>query len=338
MAVRVPRHLQSRDPAVIAPIAGLRYLPPDLPGWTRRRRGKGFSYLDERGDLIGPPRRRRLCELAVPPAWDDVWLSPAPDGHLQATGVDDAGRKQYRYHDEYRALSETRKFARLRYFGRALPLLRSYIGDALEAPLGSRTLAVGAVLGVIDEGLARVGNRESAADGHYGATTLTADHVGDDGHVVLEYPGKGGKLRTVVIEDEQLGDILGSLADHSGEQLFRYRNDDGVDTSVTAADVNAVIASVAGPVFSAKDFRTWGGSRRALEARAEGQERLASVDAAANTLGNSRAVARSSYVHPVVLEASDADISSVWNGSRRSKTMSRGDSALRKLLAPPASR
>lgn len=162
MAVRVPRQLASRDPSVVAPLAGLRYIAAEEPGWTRRRHGRGFSFRDEHGGVIVEPERIRLVRLAVPPAWADVWLAPVADGYLQATGIDAAGRKQYRYHDEYRALCEARKFDRIRYFGRALSDLRAHIAEAVTAPEGSKELAVGAVLGVIDEGLLRVGNEQSA--------------------------------------------------------------------------------------------------------------------------------------------------------------------------------
>lgn len=331
MAVRVPRELVTRDPAVVAPLAGLRYLPPDPPGWTRRRRGRGFSFVDEHGATITSPERERLVRLAVPPAWDDVWFAPLADGYLQATGIDAAGRKQYRYHDDYRALCEARKFDRIRYFGRALPGLRAFIEQSLGAPPRSKRLAIGAALGLIDEALLRVGNEQSAEDGHHGATTLCADHVVDDGHIVLEYVGKSGKPHTVVIDDEQLGEVLSSLAG-TDERLFTYDDVDGEVRNITAADVNAVIAHVAGPAFSAKDFRTWGGSRVALEARIEGSGPVASIDEAADALGNTRAVARAAYVHPDVVAASDERVAEVWRASRRSATMKRGDRALVKLL------
>lgn len=332
MAVRVPRELATRDPAVIAPLVGLRFLSPEPPGWTRRRRGKGFSFVDETGKTIGEPERLRLVELAVPPAWQDVWFAPISDGYLQATGVDDAGRKQYRYHDDYRALCEARKFERIRFFGRALPGLRTYIAESLSAQTHSKTLAIGAVLGVIDSGLIRIGNEQSADDGHHGATTLVADHLEDDGHIVLDYVGKSGKDRTVVIEDEQLVDILRTLADQAENRLFTYLDEDDEERVVSAAEVNAVIAQVAGPAFSAKDFRTWGGSRVALEARVDGLGSIESIDATAAALGNTRAVARSSYVHPQVLDASDDRIADVWRRSRRSDNFSRADRALYKLL------
>lgn len=334
MAVRVPRMLSNRDPKFVAPLAGLRYIPDTPPGWGRRRRGRGFSFIDETGAVIVGEDRDRLKRLAVPPAWGDVWFAPVADGYLQATGTDAAGRKQYRYHDDYRALCEARKFDRICYFGRALPGLRTHVAQLLEAPEGSKALAIGAVLGVIDAGLLRVGNEQSSEIGHYGATTLAADHLDNDGHASLSYVAKGGKNRTVIIEDEQLADILSSLADHDDERLFTYQTADNETKAVTGSDVNSVIAEVAGPAFSAKDFRTWGGSRQALEARIDGLGATESVDVAAEALGNTRTVARSSYVHPTVLSSSDEMIESAWRRSRRSATMARSDRALAKLLKP----
>lgn len=334
MTVRVPKELSIRDPAFVAPLAGLRFMPPEPPGWGRRRRGNGFRFVDAEGDPVQGAERQRLVDLAVPPAWDDVWFAPVPDGYLQATGFDDAGRKQYRYHDDYRAVREARKFERVRYFGRALPGLRSYVAESLEEPPGSLRLAVGAALGIIDAGLLRVGNEQSSDSGRYGATTLAADHVNDDddGHMTLSYLGKGGKARLVVIEDEHLADVVSSLADADDDRLFTYSDGSQERRPITAADVNAVIAEVAGPSFSAKDFRTWGGSRQALEERVNGQSRTQSVDAAATALGSTRTVAKNSYVHPLVMSASDELVERVWASSRRSQTMARADRALLKLL------
>ncbi len=332
MNVRVPKALSVRDPKFVAPLADLRYLAPTTPGWTRRRCGRGFSFLDNEGNIIRGEERDRLRGLAVPPAWENVWFAPIPDGYLQATGVDGAGRKQYRYHAKYRALREARKFQRLSYFGRAIPDLRAHVAEMLRSQAGSKTLAVGAALRMIDAGLVRVGNERSARTGHYGATTLAADHVDEDGYVALTYVAKGGKHRSVVIEDEQLGDILEILADHDEERLFTYDGPDSETTTVSASDVNSVIATVAGPSFSAKDFRTWGGSRQAIEARVQGREIVESVDLAAAALGNTRTVARSSYIHPAVIASSASVIDEVWRRSRQSATMSRGNRALLKLL------
>lgn len=345
--VRVPPELARRDPERLAETAGLRYVEADEPGYGRRRRGRGFSYLD--GDtVVRPPERDRLAALAVPPAWSDVWFCRNDDGHLQATGFDDAGRKQYRYHDRFRAARDRQKFDRLRYFSRTLLPVRRQVAIWLEADAGTRNNAIGAVLRLLDVGLLRIGNRESADDGHHGATTLLADHLStvdsengsddaandgaDSGYVQLDYVAKSGKARTVLIEDDELAEVLVRLADHDRRSLFWFRDDDGSEREVTAVDVNRALAAIVGPAFTAKDFRLWGGTRLALEARVEGATALEAVDHSAGELGNTRAVARSSYIHPQVLETSDADIDAIWRRSRRSTWRSRSDSALDKLL------
>lgn len=286
---------------------------------------------------IEPPERDRLVSLAIPPAWDDVWLCPQPKGHLQAVGRDAADRKQYRYHDAYRALRDQQKFDRLAYFPKALRRLRPVVSDWLDEQIGSERYALGAVIRLLDVGLLRLGNDVSAAGGAHGATTLHADHVTadpDEGYVVLQYRGKGGKARTVVVEDDEMMDVLRELANADAERLFWFIDAmSGERRRVRGSDVNRAIAEIAGPAFSAKDFRTWGGSRRALEARAEGADEVAAVDEAAETLGNTRAVARSAYVHPRVLAATDTDIARAWQRSRASQWFTRADSALAKLLA-----
>jgi len=355
MAIRVPRDLLDRDPATLAPLARLRFLTDEAPGISRRRCGRGFTYLNHSGQTVRGTDRERLVSLAVPPMWVDVWMSPAPDGHLQASGFDAAGRKQYRYHDDFRALCEQRKFERLRYFGRALTQLRKQAQLDLEEPLGSRAHAVAAAVRTIDEGLLRVGNEASADEGHYGATTLHADHVessktapensqADDGKqgkdagggfVTLRYIAKSGQERSVTIEDEELGDIIEEMRDADAPRLFWY-DDPTTDErqNVTASDVNAWIAQITGPAFSAKDFRTWGGSRASLVARATGETTIEAVDSAAEELGNTRAIARASYVHPLVLNATDQEIEALWKRSRSSAWLHRGDNALTKLLDP----
>lgn len=334
MAVRVPNALQVRDPAVLAPEAGLVYVPDTEPGITRRRRGRGFSYHDAFGATLDGADRERVEALAVPPAWEHVWVCSDPRGYLQASGIDDAGRKQYRYHDDFRAHAERRKFDRLAYFARAVIQIRAAVMEALDEPLGTRDHAVAAAVRLIDECLLRVGNHQSAANGHYGATTLTVDHVVDDEHLALDYEAKSGVTRTIVIDDDDLADILGELAADGDDELFWF-DDDVTDSRrrATAADINEFISRHGGEAFSAKDFRTWGGSTIALESRATGDRLIDAVDAAADGLGNTRAVARSSYVHPVVLTADDDAIDTAWKSSRSSKWSSRAERALGKLIA-----
>ncbi|NNE12509.1 MAG: DNA topoisomerase IB [Ilumatobacter sp.] len=334
MSIRVPAELTERDAEVLAPAAGLVYLPDDEPGITRVRRGKGFSYVDAFGKTVHGAERDRIEALAIPPAWVQVWISPDPRSYLQASGLDDAGRKQYRYHDDFLAFSEHRKFARLPYFGQALPIIRKVTQKAVDRePVGARDHAIAAAIRLIDTCLLRVGNHRSAANGHYGATTLTVEHVIDDDTVELEYAAKSGQTRTIVVEDDDMADILVDLADDADDELFWFEDGEGERRRATASDINEFIAEHAGPAFSAKDFRTWGGSKAALEARAEGDEVLEAVDAAAEELGNTRAVARNSYIHPQVIEAADEQVEAAWNSSRTSKWGDRADHALRKLLS-----
>lgn len=335
MAVRVPEELLLRDPSVIAPAAGLRYVPDDRPGITRRRRGAGFSYVDAFGASVSGRTRSQIEALAIPPAWESVWISPHRSGYLQASGFDEAGRKQYRYHDDFRAHCEARKFARLPYFSRAIVQLRTATEAALDEPLGTRVHAVAAAVRLIDTCLLRVGNDESAVNGHYGATTLTVDHVVDDGYVALDYVGKSGKTRSIVVEDDDLSDILLELAHDADNELFWFDDPEtGERRRAGATDINRFIVHHAGEAFSAKDFRTWGGSAIAVQGRAEGERILEAVDHAAHELGNTRAVARSSYIHPRVLDAEDDEIDAAWRASRSSKWLSRAESALGKLINP----
>lgn len=334
MAIAVPPDLTERDAEVLARAAGLVYLPDTEPGIERVRRGKGFSYVDPFGKPVRGAERERIEALAIPPAWTNVWISPDERSYLQAAGFDDAGRKQHRYHEEFRAFSDDRKFARLPYFGRALPLIRKATQHALaEQPVGAREHAVAAAVRLIDTCLLRVGNERSAANGHHGATTLTIEHVIDDDTLELDYIAKSGKTQTVVVEDDELAEILIALAEDADDELFWFEDDHGERRRATANDINAFIVEHAGPAFSAKDFRTWGGSKTALEARADGAEVLEAVDAAADALGNTRAVARSSYVHPLVLDAEDDVIQQAWKQSRASKWADRADRALCRLLA-----
>ncbi|MGA9277035.1 DNA topoisomerase IB [Ilumatobacter sp.] len=333
MVVRVPDELIERDPAVLAPAAGLVDIADDQPGIARRRRGSGFSYQDASGNDIDLVERERIEALAIPPAWNDVWISPDPLGYLQASGTDDAGRKQYRYHDRFRSFCEDRKFARLHYFARAVVVIRKATQRALDQPLGSRDHAVAAAVALIDRSLLRVGNDDSATNGHYGATTLTVDHVVDDDVMMLNYTAKSGKERAVVIEDEDLVAVLSELAEDADDELFWFDIEpDGERRRATASDVNHFIVEQVGSAFSARDFRTWGGSAIAVEARATGSRVLEAIDEAADELGNTRAVARSSYVHPLIVEADDETIAEAWSSSRTSKWLGRSESALAKLL------
>jgi DNA topoisomerase-1 len=287
------------------------------PGISRVRRGRGFSFHLPDGTLLEGADRDRCVRLAVPPAWTDVWICPEAHGHLQATGRDDAGRKQYRYHDAWRALREATKFAALPRFGLALPTIRERYDSDLRHRTLDKDRVLSLVLALLDETLLRIGNEGYADEnGGHGLTTIAAEHV-DLGATVarFEFLGKSGVDQQVTLRDRRLVRQLRQIEQADQPQLLAW-SDDGGETwrDVRAEDVNQHLREVAGePSISAKDFRTWGGSVVALgdlhaaeptdDERELQSQRIAAVDAAADALGNTRAVARSSYVHPVVLDA-----------------------------------
>jgi DNA topoisomerase I len=285
------------------------------PGVRRVRRGRGFSFHSPDGTLLDGDARRRCLELAVPPAWTDVWICARPDGHLQATGRDDAGRKQYLYHPTWRALREAVKFASLPTFGAVLPMLREQVDADLRRRRLDRRRVLAMVVALLDETLVRIGNEGHAdEEGGHGLTTLTLDHV-EVGSTVTRFcfPGKSGVEQQHTVRCRRLTRQLRCMLDAGQPQVFAWTEDGTAWRDVRAEDVNAHLRAVTGEAVSAKDFRTWGGTVTALAQLraappAEGereldQQRLAAVDAVAEALGNTRAVARSSYVDPRVLAA-----------------------------------
>jgi DNA topoisomerase-1 len=286
------------------------YVDDDLPGITRRRAGKGWAYYDTSGTLIrDPAERRRLNAIALPPAYADAWFCPAPNGHILATGYDDAGRKQYRYHPHFRRHRESAKFDACAAFGKRLPLVRKRVeADLARGPV-TRDRALAAVVRLLDLSAIRVGNEQYAkSNASYGATTLRADHaeVGRR-RLVLHFVGKGGKAHDLAVEDEDLAAAvrrMEDLAEEGEDHLFRYEDEDGEVRPVTSADVNAYLRETMGEDFTAKHFRTFHASSLAFErlATGEGHVKLAAMlEHVAAALGNTPAIARSAYVHPAVI-------------------------------------
>ncbi len=297
-----------------AELVGLVLSDDGVPGITRVRRGSGFSFHLPDGTLLEDAERDRCLRLAVPPAWTDVWICPEPTGHLQATGRDDAGRKQYLYHQSWRALREAAKFSALPRFGAALPTIRARVDSDLRRRSLDRDRVLALVLALLDETLLRIGNEGYAdEDGGHGLTTLTHEHV-ELGTTVtrFRFAGKSGVEQDVTVRDRRLARQLRRMAEADQPQLLAWRNGQGW-RDVRAEDVNDHLREVTGENVTAKDFRTWGGTVRALEVLAQAPatddereldaQRLEAVDAAAAALGNTRAVARASYVHPIVLDA-----------------------------------
>lgn len=328
-------------PEEMASTASLRYVEDGEPGYRRIRRGKGFSYVDEKGEPLPEPDREWIRSLVIPPAWSDVWICADGKGHILATGYDDAGRKQYIYHPRWEEIRDQVKFERMADFGDRLLDLRKHVDRDLRRPGLAREKVLALAIAVLDRTLIRVGNRQYAeTNDSYGLTTLTGEHVDLNGsRVVLAFNGKGGAEHEMAFSDRRLASLLGRCQELGGQTLFSYETGDGVG-SVGSSDVNAYLADVTGRQFTAKDFRTWGASSIVAGCLAAGKVEdesdkafLEAVDVAAERLGNTRQVCRSSYVHPVVEEAyADGRLLRAWKGSRSGKWMSRAESTVTKLL------
>lgn len=296
--------------------AGLRWATDDGPGIVRRRAGRGFAYRRANGE---PVRDRgtlaRIRALAIPPAWTDVWISPDPRGHLQATGRDARGRKQHRYHPAFRARRERDKYDRLVAFASLLPTIRDRVEADLARPGLPREKVLAAVVRLLELTLIRVGNDEYARlNRSFGLTTLRDRHAEIRGsRVRFAFRGKGGKRHEVTLRDRRLARVVARCQELPGQELLQYVDEDGVVRDVASDDVNAYLREVSGQDVTAKDFRTWAGTvlaYRALRAlrpsKTDGEARrnvVAAVRRTADGLGNTPAVARRSYVHPSVLEA-----------------------------------
>jgi DNA topoisomerase-1 len=294
----------------------LRYVQDDRPGIRRIRAGRGFRYVGAAGRPIRDARTlRRIQRLAIPPAYTDVWICPDPRGHVQATGRDSRGRKQYRYHARWREVRDELKFDRMLAFARALPRIRRRVRRDLARHGLPRAKVVAAIVQLLADTCIRVGNEEYArANRSYGLTTLRDSHVrvrGDD--VRFEFRGKRGKLHRCRLRDRAMARVVARCQSLPGAELFQYVDGRGRRHSVGSADVNAYVRRASSDQFSAKDFRTWSGTMiaaRALAsakaARSPSERRravLAALDEVAETLNNTRAVCRKYYVHPRLLEA-----------------------------------
>ena len=289
----------------------LRYIGSFEKGYTRRRDGEAWAYFDPDGKRVRTKSVvSRLNSLALPPAYEDAWYCPFPNGHIQAVGFDAKGRRQYRYHPDFSARKDADKYARVLDFAAKLPAIRKQIEKDLRRRDMSVDRVVAGVIRLLDIGKIRVGNVQYARDNNsFGATTLRNRHAKVKGaKVVLEYVGKSGKLQRISIEDRRLSTIIKQCHDLPGQALFQYIGDDGGLRPVTSSDVNDYLKQHAGE-FTAKDFRTWGASAIAFGALVRAgetitlKEMLVEVSA---KLGNTPAIARKSYVHPAIIEAVQA--------------------------------
>jgi DNA topoisomerase-1 len=307
------------DPLLAAREAHLRYVDDSGPGFRRVCRGKDFRYLDAEGrPLRDPDQIARIRSLAIPPAWTDVWICPSPSGHIQATGRDARGRKQYRYHPRWREVRDETKYGRMLAFADALPRIRAGVESALSKAGFSREKVLATVVRLLEMTLIRVGNQEYARqNGSYGLTTLRNDHVDVDGATIrFHFRGKAGVEHSLELHDRRIARIVERCLDLPGEELFGYTDADGKAHSVESADVNAYIRELAGADFSAKDFRTWTGTVLAAyalrELKCDGgatatkKNVAAAVRRVARRLGNTPAVCRKCYVHPAIFQAYSA--------------------------------
>jgi DNA topoisomerase I len=304
-------------------VARLRRVDCSGPGIRRRRRGKGFEYLDEDGRrIVAPSVLKRIRELAIPPAWEEVWICPYPEGHIQATGVDDAGRKQYRYHDRWRERRDREKFESMTSFARALPRLRRRVARDLARAGMPRDKVLACAVRLLDRGFFRIGSEDYAEENDtYGIATMRKRHVAVAGdEVVFDYESKGGRRRLQSIGDPEVAEVVGALKRRrgGGEELLAYK-EGGRWVKVRSADINEYVKEAAGDAFTAKDFRTWSGTvlaAVALAVSAPAQRTASSrkraktraVKEVAHHLGNTPAVARSSYIDPRVFDRFDGGL------------------------------
>lgn len=307
------------DPAEAAAAAGLSYVSDTRPGIRRRRSGSGFSYVGPDGlPLRDKVQIARIRSLAIPPAYTDVWISPNPQGHIQATGRDARGRKQYRYHPRWRATRDETKYGRMLAFSDALPAIRARVDEDLGRPGLPREKVLATVVRLLESTCIRVGNDEYARDNKsFGLTTLQDRHVTISGSTIkFSFRGKSGKQVSCGTNDRRLARIVQRCQDLPGAELFQYQNEAGEPQDIGSGDVNAYIREISGQDFTAKDFRTWAGTKLAAaeleEIGAGSSEREAksnivrAVDLVSEQLNNTRAVCRKYYVHPAVFDSYSA--------------------------------
>jgi DNA topoisomerase-1 len=304
------------DSAAAAAEAGLQYVSDDRPGYTRRASNGEFEYLDTEGKKIRDEQRLlRIKRLAIPPAWTDVWICPAPSGHVQATGRDARGRKQYRYHERWREVRDENKFDRLGQFAKALPNIRRRVAQDLKLPGLPRRKVLATIVRLLERTFIRIGNEEYARENKsFGLTTLKSRHVTVKGaQMRFRFRGKSGRQHDVDVTDCRLAKVVAKCQDLPGQDLFQYLDEDGEVHDVTSEDVNEYLRQIASEDFTAKDFRTWGGTVLAAVALSKQEEFQTkkqaksniktAICAVAELLGNTPATCRKCYVHPVIVEA-----------------------------------
>jgi DNA topoisomerase-1 len=312
--LRLPDEVKSAEQA------GLRHVIPSGRGITRRRSGNEFEYIGPNGEPIQDEAAlKRIRSLVIPPAWESVWISPSPNTHIQAVGRDARGRKQYRYHPKYRAVRDLVKFDRMRAFGRALPRVRRVVGRDLARKGLPKRKVLAAVVKLLETTYIRIGNEEYAEEnGSFGLTTLRNQHVQILGGMLkFKFRGKSGQRHEIVLEDPRLARIIRRCKEIPGSALFEYLDDEGKPQTIESGDVNEYLREVSGAEFTAKDFRTWGGTCLAASfllekcASQEGdvatkQMLVDTIKDVASKLGNKPATCKKYYIHPAVMECYSA--------------------------------
>jgi DNA topoisomerase-1 len=310
VVLRVPDEVKSAE------VAGLRYVIPKGMGIQRRPKGNGFEYLDAKGEPIDDEKTlARIKSLVIPPAWTSVWISPYANSHIQAVGRDARGRKQYRYHPEYRKVRDLIKFDRMRAFGRALPRIRRIVGQDLARKGMPKRKVLAAVVRLLETSYIRIGNEEYAEENNsFGLTTLRNQHVQVMGDVLkFKFRGKSAQQHEITIKDPRLAKIVRRCKDIPGSDLFEYLDEDGNPQKIESGDVNEYLRDISGGDFTAKDFRTWGGTclaanfllQRCAASEEDRVTKAALVDVVkevASKLGNKPATCKKYYIHPSVLD------------------------------------
>jgi DNA topoisomerase I len=304
------------DPKEAAEEAGLSYVSDEQPGLTRERKGDGFRYLKPNGDPVTDEAvLDRVRRLAIPPAWTDVWICIKANGHLQATGRDARGRKQYRYHPQFREVRESTKYEHMLEFARALPAIRTKIAEHMALRGLPREKVLATVVHLLENTLIRVGNDDYARENKsYGLTTLRNPHVNVEGSQLrFRFKGKSGKSWQLQLKDRRVAKIVKACQDLPGQKLFEYLDDDGAPREVTSADVNEYLKEISGREITAKDFRTWAGTVLAalalkefetFDSQASAKKNLrAAIESVASRLGNTPTICRKCYIHPEILSS-----------------------------------
>ena len=330
------------DPAEVAEEAGLRYVSDDQPGYTRKAKGDNFEYFDADGKRIRDETRLlRIGRLAIPPAYKDVWICPAPNGHIQATGRDARSRKQYRYHERWREARDENKYDHMLVFGKALSKIRGRVKRDLALTGLPRNKVLATVVQLLERTFIRVGNEEYARENKsFGLTTIRGRHVEVKAATLrFSFRGKGGVQHEVDVNDRRLAGIIRKLQELPGQDLFQYVDEEGKVRDVTSQDVNDYLREITGEDFTAKDFRTWAGTvltamalnaQEASENKTQAKKNIKdAIAAVAKILGNTPTICRKCYVHPAVLETY-LDGKTIEGLKRRTdKTLSENLGALR---------